>query len=320
MSIKINRYSYEYYNLWDNFVLNDSINGTIYHTRKFLSYHNDKFIDSSILIYWNDKIVGVLPACIYNHKYYSHKGSTCGGLVYSKQVNNLDKLTKILDNIFLHFNNYILIKVSENIYFKDNSNDLLNFILSQKCDKLTDISMYYELNVNSPIDLFPKNDNKRLLCKHIKNKIINIRIADTIEEYSTYYDLLLENLKEKNDVSPLHSKEEFLNLKEILGTDQFLIYTENENKEMLSGAYVLKINKNCYYTVYLMTNYKKKNSQIFYVIYELLEYAKINNIKFVNLGACSINGGDLLETKYKFKESIGTKPVLKYTFIYQKTI
>ena len=57
------------------------------------------------------------------------------------------------------------------------------------------------------------------------------------------------------------------------------------------------------------------NSLIIYILYELLLVAKKNNIKFVNLGACSTNGSEkILYSLYKFKHSCGCEPFLKYSF------
>jgi len=90
---------------------------------------------------------------------------------------------------------------------------------------------------------------------------------------------------------------------------------------ILSGALVFLINNNTYYTVYLMTNYDKSNSQVFYLLYELYELAKRNNINIVNLGACSTGGGkDILYSKYKFKSSCGCDPSLKYSYSYKKKL
>ena len=68
-----------------------------------------------------------------------------------------------------------------------------------------------------------------------------------------------------------------------------------------------------------MTNYGKENSQIFFILYELFIMAKSNNIKYVNLGACSKNGGEIiLDTKYKMKHDCGCESILKYSFSYIK--
>ena len=50
----IEKYNDNYENIWDNFVDNESINGTIYHTRKFLNYHQkDRFEDVIYYIHNN---------------------------------------------------------------------------------------------------------------------------------------------------------------------------------------------------------------------------------------------------------------------------
>ena len=97
MKLTINKYNGSL-EKWDNFVLNDSLNGTLYHTQTFLSYHKNKFLDSSIMIYDKKKLIGVFPCCQYKHEYYSHLGSTCGGLVILEKYYTLEKLTEIKQN------------------------------------------------------------------------------------------------------------------------------------------------------------------------------------------------------------------------------
>jgi len=323
MKLIINKFNSEDMKVWDNFVINDSLNGTIYHTMLFLSYHKDKFEDSSIMLYDKNKLIAVFPCCKINEEYYSHRGSTCGGIVILENYYELIKLTEIMDMIYDYYNGNLHIKLSETVYFKNNiKNDLLNFVLSQKCKSYQDISLFFDVNRNDNIiDSFPKNDNKRLLLKYIKNtdKEMSFVVSNEVEDYINYYFLLEKILKERNDVKPLHSLDEFILLKELLRDKQFLFLSKDSNGNILSGSLVFLINSNTYYTVYLMTNYEKENSQVFYLLYELFELAKRNNISTVNLGACSTGGGkDILYSKYKFKSSCGCEPSLKYSYSYTK--
>ena len=48
MNLNLLKYNSNKFKEWDNFIENNSINGTIYHTQLFLSYHKNKFIDNSI--------------------------------------------------------------------------------------------------------------------------------------------------------------------------------------------------------------------------------------------------------------------------------
>ena len=322
MKLCINKYNDINFIEWDNFILNKSLNGTLYHTRLFLSYHKDRFEDHSIMIYDNKKLIAVFPCCKINNEFHSHKGSTCGGIVILERYYTLVKLTEILNLIYDYYDNTLHICVSESTYFKRASNDLLVFLMRQKCESKVDISLYFDINrEKNIIDNFPKSDNKRILKKYINRNIkeqITFKIADNDSEYITFYEKLSEYLKSRNKVSPLHTLEEFILLKGILKEKQFLLLAKNSNNELLSGAYVFLINKNTYYTVYLMTNYEKKYSQIFFTLYKLYQLAKLNNIKYVNLGACSKNGGEvILDTKYKMKYSCGCEPILKYCFTYK---
>ena len=66
----IKKFTYDLEKTWDDFV-NKQYFGTIYHTRQFINYHPyDRFIDESILIYDNDELICVLPACKKSDGYY----------------------------------------------------------------------------------------------------------------------------------------------------------------------------------------------------------------------------------------------------------
>ena len=322
MNLTFKKYEENDIDAWDHFVYNESLNGTIYHTRNFLNYHKDRFIDASIMIYSKKKLIAVFPCCKCDNGYYSHRGSTTGGIVITEKYYKLSKLTEIMNKIYDYYNNNLCIKLSETIYFKNNiNNDLLNFVLSQKCEVCKDISLFFDINKNTNIiDSFPKSDNKRLLLKYIKNinKKMSFVVTNQVEDYKNYYYLLEKFLKEKNGVKPLHNLDEFILLKELLGERQSLFLSKDSSGDILSGALVFLINSNTYYTVYLMTNYDKQNSQVFYLLYELFKLAKRNNINIVNLGACSTGGGkEILYSNYKFKSSCGCEPALKFTFNYR---
>ena len=118
MNLDVKKYSVIEFNEWDNFVLNNAYNGTIYHTRLFLSYHKDKFDDYSIMIYDKKKLIAVFPCCKIHNEFYSHKGSTHGGIVLLENYYTLTKLIAILDLIYNYYDNNLYISISESIYFK----------------------------------------------------------------------------------------------------------------------------------------------------------------------------------------------------------
>ena len=69
----IERYHDSLRDVWDDFVKR-SKNGTFMLTRKFISYHGDRFKDASLLIYKNEKLIAVFPANSSQQTIYSHQG------------------------------------------------------------------------------------------------------------------------------------------------------------------------------------------------------------------------------------------------------
>lgn len=74
--------------LWDEFVA-ASTNGTFLHSRRFLSYHANRFQDLSLLVVDSrGRMVGLLPAAIgaESSTVDSHPGITYGGLVHQGEL------------------------------------------------------------------------------------------------------------------------------------------------------------------------------------------------------------------------------------------
>ncbi len=85
MEIRIEKYSPELKEAWDNFVA-FSKNATFLFYRDFMEYHSQRFTDSSLLFYHRNKLIGLLPANIVDDTLYSHQGLTYGGLILSEHT------------------------------------------------------------------------------------------------------------------------------------------------------------------------------------------------------------------------------------------
>ena len=95
----VDKLSKDNYEPWDSFVKNAN-NGTIFHLRKFFSYHpNDRFIDHSIEFYKNNSLFSVFPAAelMTNKKrlLVSHPGATVGSFVVSEHLSISDSFMPI---------------------------------------------------------------------------------------------------------------------------------------------------------------------------------------------------------------------------------
>ena len=65
---------------WDSFV-SASKNATFLFQRNYMDYHNDRFVDHSLMFNRNNQLVALLPANINGDVLYTHAGLTSGGVI-----------------------------------------------------------------------------------------------------------------------------------------------------------------------------------------------------------------------------------------------
>lgn len=88
MIVSIKRYSSEYKNEWDNFV-NSSKNGVFFFLRDYVEYHSHRFIDYSLMFYFDKNLIAVLPANLNDNVLFSHGGLSFGGMVLDSKITTL---------------------------------------------------------------------------------------------------------------------------------------------------------------------------------------------------------------------------------------
>ena len=316
----IKKYSDMFEIVWDNFVDNESVNGTIYHTRKFLNYHpKDRFEDRSILIFDNfelNNLICVVPCCKKEDKYFSHSGATYGGPVFSNKNFNIDKIKSIIDLIFEYYNNKFECRMANNIYFEKEIFHIY-YLLSQKLNIKMELSWYvdnFKCNILGNVE---NKYNRRQLKKIDENKIC-FKKSCLEKDYINFYKILSHNLKNNHNSKPTHTLEEFLNIKKILSDNQNL-YLIEENNIILCGVYVLKVTKKCWYTFYISRNIEIKNSGIYliYLMHKISQSAKKENVQYLDYGISTENRGLKINmglSKFK-QESYCSQSNSRYLFL-----
>jgi hypothetical protein len=88
--MEVIQYEKKYLDQWEDFNASSN-NGTIFHSRKFLSYHSaDKFKDNSLIFLEDKKIIALLTAADIEREgrktLWSHLGASYGGFVYKESL------------------------------------------------------------------------------------------------------------------------------------------------------------------------------------------------------------------------------------------
>jgi len=309
------RYNKEYDSVWDRFI-ETSANGTLYQTRLFLSYHGEqKFIDESILLYHDQELACVVPCVKNKETYFSHQGATYGGPVFSPKYYNSRYLPDLVDHIFNHYNYKLELRISNSIYH-EKSDSFLLFLLSSKVRMKAEIAWYITTD-DDIIESIQNIRNKKNVRNMMKDSSFLCDSFQQEKDYIDFYKILSSTLHDKHSTAPTHTLDEFLYLRQILGSQQKL-YLVKQGDLLFGGVYVIKVTKSCWYTFYISKNMEiKKNPSIIYLMYKIQQDAKLENVQYIDYGITSENRGDILNKGLtEFKElSLCGRPSNRYLFL-----
>lgn len=318
------KYSEDCTNDWDEFVIN-SLNGTIFHERKFINYHpKDRFKDDSLMFFDKEKLVAVFPAATIinseNKKILkSHPGTSYGGLVISEKISlkNSFQLIESLETYALENEyNYIEFRSAEKI-FLDNMIDQLEFALVRNSyiREAEELSTYYDLKSYWDLaedDLILKFNNKskskvrQNIYKGI-NSDFTSKFLENEEEYQDFYKILCSNLL-KHNTKPVHSYQEMLNLLNSYPdrVKIFGVFQENNQQSNLMSAFLIfKVNHNSWHIFYSALDYNFQNQRPQnFCLYSLIKYLAGQKDHFLNFGISTEQGGKFINWGlFEFKES-----------------
>lgn len=325
LELRIEKYTKDCKDKWDDFVLNKSANGTFLQTKQFLNYHGDKFQDASLIIYkGNDTIVAVVPACIiYDGKrkvFSSHVGSTFGGIIIGENFYNIEHVDAILTTLeeYLAKEQYeeVCIKCTSEIFSKKNVNLLYYFLFQRGYTSYDEISCYidfinYKEDITSNFTAGRRRDYKYSLKQELVFRQLQCR-----EEIEKFYDILCENLA-KFDAKPVHKLEELIEFKKERLQDIVEFYGVFHEEKMIAGSMVFKFLDKVFHTQYLAADqgYLKMFPMNF-LDTNLIQTAKDRGFRYFSFGTSTEEHGKVLNKHLaQFKEGFGTEYGLNRTFV-----
>lgn len=322
--MEIVEYQEKFYEKWNQFVLQDSINGTFLQSKRFLDYHpKERFQDASILVMNKGNIAAVCPACsiveAHGKVFCSHKGSTYGGLVVSPKYYKTEKLLEIIDLVEQYLQergyNQIEYKITPDILQYENS-DLLQFCLQHK-------GYGQEVFLNTYIDLMYYKDDilgnfeqgKRTNVHNcIREGLITQRLTD-VGQIEEFYELLCITLS-KYGLKPVHSIAEIRLLQEQRLRDEVELYGIYKGKEMVAGSMMFCFeNAKCMHAQYLAAKpgYEKL-SPMTYAYYAMISKAKEKGYRYVSWGISTEHDGTINYGLTRSKEAYGSFHLLNRIF------
>jgi len=289
---------------WDAFCQN-AIQATFLHTQSFLSYHKQRFEDHSLIIEENGEWVGIFPAAIASEDglcVCSHPGITYGGLLhqgYLKGARVIEALTQILMYYKAKQIKSLVYKAVPSIYHKTPAQDDLYALfrvgaIRSRCD----LSCAIDLNRRA-------NKSERRKRGLRKAEKAGVTIVNGPNYISHLWEVIIENLKTKHGVDPVHSLQEITFLMERFPNEIQCVCAKMDDT-IIAGT-LLFVTPTAYHAQYIAANEKGKNESALDMVFEYcIENAKSNESRWFDFGTSNEKHGNILNNGlFSFKSEFG---------------
>ena len=318
--ITVTRYTPQKHQTWNEFV-KQSRQGTFLFDRNYMDYHQDRFHDHSLMIYYKDKLYALLPANevvsasnneIPQKELVSHQGLTYGGLL------TCNKMTAELTcETFEAIGNYLkqegfsklTYKAIPWIYHKiPSEEDLYALILVGKAslsarEISTTILLQNKLRFSE--------QRRRGVNKAKKNSLI-IRQSSQ-EDVFAFWNILNNNLQQKYHTRPVHSNEE-LQLLMSRFPENIIGYSVLKDEEVIAGT-IIFITPQVIHTQYIGASEKGKEEGALDLLFDYLINQKKWNTPYFDFGKSTEDRGNYLNTNLIHqKEGFGGRGVAYDTY------
>lgn len=303
-TFSVKKYTSQDKSLWDDF-LPSAKNRTFLFKRDFMEYHSDRFEDHSLLIFKNEKVVGLLPANISDRTLYSHQGLSYGGLVINKKT-KLKEVAEIFQSLLQYLNKEgiekLQLKLLPKIYnnLPSDEMDYLLFITNAKIIRTDILSVIDNL---SPLKI--ASNRLEGVKKAQKN---NLRIEEG-NDFELFWDkILIPNLALRHDALPVHSLGEIAQL----GKDfpnNILQFNVFNGPEIVGGATIFET-ENVAHVQYISANEDKQQLGTLDFLFEFLINNRFKKKRYFDFGTSNENQGkNINEGLLYWKECFGARSI-----------
>jgi len=309
MQPSVIRYTPSNRGVWDAFV-DASRNGTFLFRRDYMEYHRERLHDFSLMITIGDRVSALFPANRDGDTVFSHAGLTFGGLILDRRATAervVGMLAAIVDLLHIGGIQTLVYKTVPTIYHRVPTEEdryaLFRFGAQLvRRDVLTAISPMSPWRAHS----------KRRCSWNRAQRLPGVHVGPS-NDWSGYWFVLGEHLREKYGVSPVHSLEEIMSLAAKFPSAIRLL-TATVNGEVAAGA-VLYESTQVVHAQYLAGNADARAYGLLdLVLREAIEDAQMTG-KWFDFGASMQRDGTYLNAGLAhYKESFGGRTVVQDSY------
>jgi hypothetical protein len=313
MTASVSPYDAAIDDAWDDLVAAAPM-GSFLHTRRFLGYHGERFVDRSLLFRDGSKLVGVFPAAVDptdERRVVSHPGITYGGVVHKGEllggamVQALDVLRQAYDAQGFASLRY---KPVPFIYHRRPSADDVYALVELGARLVrSDLSCAIDLSERGR-----RRDRRRRGEQKARRR--GVTVGSGAERLDELWRVVEENLAQRHGAHPTHSLDE-LRLLMSLFPESIEVVTANLDGAIVAGV-VLFRSRRVVHAQYIASNTAGRDaSALDAVLEDCIEQARSSGARFFDLGTSTDPESRLLNTTlYEFKSEFGGGGVVHETY------
>jgi len=313
--LEIVRFQQDDSSAWDAFAQSAN-NGTIFHSRKFLSYHPpDRFTDHSLVFFKNGKRIAQLPAVEFEENgknmLISHRGASYGGFIIKDTLSireSFDLVESLLKYTKANHLHGIDLTPPPQIYLRRPSN-YIDFALLQNgfTYRKREISSVIPLDFGRNDILTTFNESSRRAVRRGKKLGVKVRESD---DYAAFYKILEKNLRLRHNVTPTHSLEELLILKDMY-PQQIKLFAAFYDETMVAGVVMFICNARVVLAFYISHDEQYQQYRGVNVLFhDIIDWGIAEGYAFLDFGIFTVNE-DPNWGLARFKESFGAQGVFR---------
>lgn len=319
MKIEIHPFEKSFSDEWDDFVWKAN-NGTIFQTRRFLSYHPpERFEDHSIVFKKEERVIALFPATVRyeNHRRIltSHRGSSYGGLVtkFNLSIKDAFRLVESLLE-FAEENKFQGVELTPPpIIYSLRPSNYIDFALMKNGFgyRKREISSVIPLTFEEEETLMTfSSESRRAVRRAVK---LGVTVRET-EDYESFYQILKRNLKMRHNVQPTHTLDELRLLKEIY-PDRIKLFAAYAEETMVAGVVMFTCNERVVLAFYISHNEDfQKYRGVNCLFFEIIKWSIQNKFGYLDFGIFTVD----MDPNWglgRFKESFGAQGIFRDTFL-----
>ena len=305
----IRRYTKADEERWNGYVAKAK-NATFLFDRSYMSYHEDRFNDYSLMFYKDEKLYAMLPAHRVDDTLYSHFGLTYGGLIMDQQVRTADILV-LFEELNQHLRNHgfkqVVYRPTPSIYHLIPAEEDL-YALFKVCN-----AQLVARSISSVIDLthhLKWSENRRRGVKQCMKNGIEIKLSN---DFAAFWRVLDDNLMNKYGAKPVHSLQEIELLHQRL-PHHILLYVACKDNMVLGGT-VLYLTPNVVHTQYISASPEGKQLRVIDGLFHFLLHQSWDKRQYFDFGTSTLQDGHLLNASLIHqKEGFGGRAICYDTY------